>query len=205
MNHGEKRNAAKVGLWISLVLVLSSFVFYYFIPSLDHDLSSFFTYSQNLNGIIFMEGISNIVSPVIIVLVSLLILGWFIFKEEHEDLYLYLSCITIGPLLAPIIKQIFQRIRPSNIFAEGFSFTSGHTVTAMAFFGSMALILWPKYKKLSLVLLIFPILIGISRMYLNAHWMSDVLGGIGFGMALVCGLSLIFYQKKKEEAIISIK
>lgn len=100
-------------------------------------------------------------------------------------------------LAVHVIKEIVQRTRPlGQVFtwAPGYSFPSGHSACSMFVYGF--LIYWvfgqkwpPIYKYLSAAVLgLLIALIGFSRIYLNAHYVSDVLAGyiLGFIGILVC-------------------
>ena len=88
-----------------------------------------------------------------------------------------------------ILKPIFGRIRPVdiNLIEEtSYSFPSGHSLTAMAFYGFIIYLIYKsnlKYKKLLITLLsILILLIGLSRVYLGVHFITDVLGGFTFSI-----------------------
>jgi membrane-associated phospholipid phosphatase len=88
--------------------------------------------------------------------------------------------------LNQVLKFIIQRPRPDGFrlaTATGFSFPSGHSMVAMAFFGLLAWFVW-KFEKdkrernflvVAFALVIF--MIGLSRIYLGVHYASDVIGG----------------------------
>ena len=85
-----------------------------------------------------------------------------------------------------LLKVLLQRDRPESnpdIGAVGYSLPSGHAMGAMIFYGFLAyLIIRSQRSKgvkllLTLLMLTFTVLIGVSRIYLNAHYASDVLAG----------------------------
>ena len=93
-----------------------------------------------------------------------------------------------------IIKNLVRRQRPSAhhlVYADGFSFPSGHSLGSMTLFGCLFIItlLLVKNKKLKIVLntlwVLFPLTIGYTRIYLHVHYPSDVFGGWLEGLAFV--------------------
>ena len=89
-------------------------------------------------------------------------------------------------LLTELLKGTFHRTRPSLPWlttASGYSFPSGHALLSFTLYGFLAYLVvrnsghnrW-KYT-LGAGLLLLPILIGISRIYLGVHYPSDVLAG----------------------------
>ncbi len=114
------------------------------------------------------------------------------------------AAVAVSGIIADIIKVIAGRYRPSELFDNklyGFdffhldraltSFPSGHTATAFAL--AMAIsYLWP---RLSPMLWIAAVAIGISRIAIGAHFPSDVLGGALTG---VLSVSLILYYWKQK-------
>lgn len=97
----------------------------------------------------------------------------------------------VGGILVVTLKQIFQRARPLDqiIAADGFSFPSGHAFAATVFYGMMVVLVWRltdwRWAR-ALAVALGPAIIlavGLSRVYLNVHYLSDVLAGWAIGLA----------------------
>jgi undecaprenyl-diphosphatase len=96
-------------------------------------------------------------------------------------------------LLNKFLKYIFHRPRPhfdDPILAlTSYSFPSGHTMTATVLYGVLAALLVTKIERRSLRVLVVLLasgliaVVGFSRIYLGAHYLSDVLGAIAEGIA----------------------
>jgi len=78
---------------------------------------------------------------------------------------------------------------PQLVIAHGYSFPSGHVFSAMAVYGVLIYLIWSmgKNRALKFIVLLSSIfmvfLIGISRIYLNVHYLTDVLVGYAVGLA----------------------
>ena len=95
------------------------------------------------------------------------------------------------------LKHRFARARPSDWLVRldlGYSFPSGHSTTAIVFYGAWLLVVlrapMDRTLALSLAALLIAWMIGIdwSRIALGAHYASDVLGGTLFGCAWLATL-----------------
>jgi membrane protein DedA with SNARE-associated domain len=101
--------------------------------------------------------------------------------------------IPAGIIMSMLLKVVFHRSRPSfndsmSIF-QGYSFPSGHTMAATLLYGVLvvfaviALKSW-RWRVLAVISAIVTVLlVGFSRMYLGAHYLSDVLGATAAGLA----------------------
>jgi undecaprenyl-diphosphatase len=102
------------------------------------------------------------------------------------------------------IKLLVERTRPllKLINEQGFSFPSGHSTMSMAMALSIYFIFInkiPSYKgrvALLLFAMFWPILIAFTRVYLNVHWLSDVVAGLTLGIFWVT-VVLSFILRRK--------
>lgn len=100
-----------------------------------------------------------------------------------------------------LIKRIYRRQRPAGAALLGehtFSFPSGHAASAAAVFGSLAYVLWREDMlggaTACALSMVPPLLIGTSRVYLDVHYATDVLGGWSVG-SLVAAMSAVVYER----------
>ena len=102
-------------------------------------------------------------------------------------------------LIATMIKNLVDRARPTfnpAAAALGPSFPSGHTTTAAAFWAAAALLLGRRRRRPARALLAgaavgIAVAVASSRVLLDFHWLSDVIGGLALGWAwfLLCGIA----------------
>lgn len=121
-----------------------------------------------------------------------IVIGMFLLlrqRTRRQGAIVMFSLILCSILGEGIIKRLIQRKRPfegiptlETIIKRPmtYSFPSGHTASSFAAAGVLA-VLFPHVK---IVVFIMAILIGISRIYLNVHYPTDVFAGIVLG--LVC-------------------
>lgn len=115
-----------------------------------------------------------------------------IYRREKALLQLWLIAILGSGALIGGLKSIFQRPRPvlENPFAveASYSFPSGHSMSSVVLYGMLAYILILTVPKVAARLLIFATIIvgvgvGMSRMVLGVHYLSDVVAGWSIGLA----------------------
>ncbi|MBP0973335.1 MAG: phosphatase PAP2 family protein [Oscillospiraceae bacterium] len=84
--------------------------------------------------------------------------------------------------------------------ATGYSFPSGHSVTASSTYGSFAVDAWKKIRWISFVCIFMVLLTGFSRNFLGVHTPQDVIVGVTEGTLTAIGLYFVFgYLEKHPE------
>lgn len=98
-----------------------------------------------------------------------------------------------------IFKRIIERPRPPAKDALGtythWSFPSGHATQCMAFFAMLLVLVYfasrPRLRVWAILAAAVVLMVGGSRIYLGAHWFTDVLGGYALGGAWVALLTAV--------------
>lgn len=126
----------------------------------------------------------------------------------RKNIIFVLSTIGITQITTYIMKNIIRRARPEeNILKNGiggFSFPSGHTTIISTY--SAILSYYISNSKMNVLLkatiivllFLFSVFVGLSRMYLGAHYMFDVIFGliIGWGIPLI---TMNVFDKRKRD------
>ena len=125
--------------------------------------------------------------------------GMIIFKKTRRlGILLAIALIVAAVLANLVIKPIVARPRPYEVLPElpmlieppgGFSFPSGHTISAFA----AATALWFWTWKAALPATLLAALIAFSRLYLSCHFVTDVAAGILLGISIAL-LTVLVYQ-----------
>ncbi|MCC9729249.1 phosphatase PAP2 family protein, partial [Streptococcus agalactiae] len=172
------------------------------ISYLDNITSAFFQSIRNPDLTNLMTIISTVVSPLTTSLIALVILGYQYFLNQRIAVWLFMLFFGTNAL-ALLLKDIIARHRPMNqlVFDSGYSFPSGHTIST---FLLMILVLVVARQRLRRVLsqvvfVIFALVILasviFSRLYLENHFLTDILGSLLLGASSYYGLSAIVSLK----------
>lgn len=133
----------------------------------------------------------------------------YYFKKNR---FLSIAIIAVGlfsRLLLFIIKNVFRRERPLQQLTDqvhGFSYPSGHSFSAFAFYGLVIYFIWKTHLHtiwkwlLSVLLFLFACSIALSRVYLHVHYASDVLAG--FCLSIIwLGVSLWILERTQKQRV----
>lgn len=110
----------------------------------------------------------------------------YITRSNKRTARVFAISVITSCILNYILKILFHIPRPTAAPLElltDYSFPSGHAMNNLVLFGGIALFL--KQKTFWIFTVIWLLLIGISRIYLGVHTVTDVLGGYAFGLILL--------------------
>ncbi len=143
---------------------------------INDSLTPYIKIFTNLGGALVLLGISLIIA---------------LFIKDKRISFAIIINLALVALLNLLTKAIFQRERPLIDFwlvnESGYSFPSGHATVSMAFYGFLIYLVYNHFKKkyrwyiISLLAIII-VFVGISRIYLGVHYLSDVLAGFLFSI-----------------------
>lgn len=127
-----------------------------------------------------------------LLLITLLLLIW---RRRWKELGLTIAVGVLTPVAIELLKRAFQRPRPAlwaPPLEDFYSFPSGHALASLVIYGILLYLIGragPRWRPaLWGIYLVLIIAIGFSRLYLGAHWPTDVLGGWAAGALLLFGL-----------------
>ena len=134
--------------------------------------------------------ISDVISPTSLSLATLALAGWWIYKKHWHNVYILIATYPCGLGLGYLLKVAVDRPRPINsLFPQfGMSFPSGHALAAALFF-TLIIYFFIRHikgrytRELFIVAnVLVVVVVCLSRLYLSAHWFSDVVAGTTFGL-----------------------
>ena len=106
-----------------------------------------------------------------------------------------------------VFKWTLHRPRPIDIYhgVSSWGFPSGHTTMSVVIYGFLAVLLLRSFRSgwrwIPFVFALgFSLLIAFSRIYLGAHWLSDVLGGMALGWVWVTLLGAIYFNHTADDS-----
>lgn len=151
---------------------------------------------------ITLLGQKQIILPVVMV-----VFAWLLWLKRWRVAFHALALGILATISIYVIKHLVQSPRPWGILLSGqsYSMPSGHATLAATVYMGLAFIIarsvpkkqrWMVYTPAALVVFI----IGISRLYLGAHWGTDVLGGWLLSAALLI-LIILSYMRQPEKNI----
>ncbi len=137
----------------------------------------------------------------IVLAVTVSVLVYLLWKRRAKEAVHWLAAVAFGLLAGLALKYALRIPRPTPLI-EGlgpYAFPSNHVLRAAVLYGFIAVLVaravqlrwrWLPYATAGLVIL--PV--AASRVYLGAHWFSDVVGALALGLAWVALLGIAYYR-----------
>lgn len=144
--------------------------------------------------------------PVLIWLITIAVVSLLIRRQSRLAVYLIIAGVG-GLILDPSLKALVGRLRPvvdvPITHAPGNSFPSGHALGSFVAYGALLLVflpaMRPRWRKPAIALVaVLVVLIGLTRIALGVHFVSDVLGGWLLGAAWLGVTAYAFRLWRRE-------
>ena len=161
----------------------------------DRSMAEFLhTYASEASGLTdFIRVVSFLGSLEVLALVGVLVAVALLVRSSCLTLAAWLIAVLGGEVLNLLIKDLFARPRPSFerplVVETSYSFPSGQAMESLVVYGMLAYfaVLTLRSQRARAVSVggaaLIVVLIGLSRVYLGAHYVSDVVGGFAAGGA----------------------
>jgi undecaprenyl-diphosphatase len=158
----------------------------------DHGIATWFHAHLTRTLVTVLRAFTDFGSSEWIAVILSVLVMFFVWKRWWPSLVTLIVAVPGGMLLNELVKVLVHRHRPfvDGPFVDwsGYSFASGHTIGATLLYGQLLLFVLPTLKARhwrmvavsSAALLIS--LVGFSRIALGAHFLTDVLAAIVFGI-----------------------
>lgn len=133
-------------------------------------------------------------------LVFLPVLVWLVRRALWWTAGWVVAAVVLVAPLTSLLKEYFGRVRPpfedGGARYESLSFPSGHSSGIAALVAVALVLAWPlmgaRARRWSLAVgVLLVLLVGLTRMWLGVHYLSDVVGGWSFGLAWTLGTALL--------------
>ncbi len=209
MNQNSKKRNIKKWLFVLILLFIVTIISYKIMLQKELKIDKI-AYNvlveklRNPNLTIFMKWTTKLGNPFFIILsVTILTIFFITIGKNKKIACLIPANLTLSFLINCLFKLFFRRERPMGyriIEMTGYSFPSGHAMVSMAFYGLLIYLIYHLVKNKSLKVTLITIniliitLIGISRVYLGVHYLSDVITGYAISI-----LYLMFLTKNLKK------
>ena len=142
-------------------------------------------------------------------LFAIVAIGILFILRKRLSAFLLVLGLAGGVALSEGLKALFERQRPPAAYQAvetlNASFPSGHALLSTVFYLTVAVMMtraFPRQRLKAYVLgvgMVFALLVGVTRVYLGAHWASDVMAGWCVGAAWAMALWLVSYAVERRQ------
>lgn len=157
-------------------------------------------------GDALMIGITELGDTVVAAGVAVVVLLWLVWQRARRTAIYWTGAIGFAAAINSITKLAIHRARPGDLAYAGvseFSFPSGHATVNAVLYGFLAFLITRQVRlawrlPIFIAVAAFAVLMAFSRLYLGAHWFSDVVGSLAFATAwlVVLGLAYVRHHEK---------
>lgn len=176
----------------------------------DHQIVAWFHAHLTQPLVNVMLAFSDPGSPIWIATITLVVGLFCALRRRWYGLFALLLAVPGGMFLDSVIKELVHRHRPYSespfVDLSDYSFPSGHAMAATLLYGLLALFalivlrkrLWRGLAVLGAALVIM--LVGLSRIALGAHYLTDVLAAIASGWIWLCYIVVNIIRRRRSRS-----
>ena len=153
-----------------------------------------------------MKAMSTVGSAPVYLTVFALVVAWLLYRRHPRPAAFAVVTVAGSAVLNAVVKRAVQRTRPAVAdpltTATGLSFPSGHAQSAVVTYATLLLLFWSAmrtgWRRVAVTVAAVMVLgIGLSRVALSVHYVSDVLAGYVLGMAWVVATTALFNSPRR--------
>jgi len=144
-------------------------------------------------------------APVVLAIAVVVVAG-FLMMQKWDLALAWMAVVGGAQITTTVTKLLVDRPRPLDalVHESTAAYPSGHaTVSGAAIAVGLAVLLgfvWPRRHNLFLwVGITYAVLMAVSRTYLRVHWLTDVIGGLALGTAIVLVVVALIQQTRSNE------
>jgi undecaprenyl-diphosphatase len=114
-------------------------------------------------------------------------------------------------VLTHLLKGWVDRVRPVEVShvieVSGFSYPSGHSFSAAAFYTTLAVVVGSRTQShrlrvlLGAIAILVIVLVALSRQYMGVHYPSDTIAGVGLGVAWALFIAVLFAHWRHSRTV----
>lgn len=168
------------------------------VSNMDVSIASLMRESRNAPADEIMTIITMMGDTLVMTALAVAILVWLVWHKAYRAAWAAGIAIVAAKCFELAVKYGIQRARPMELSYSGasaFSFPSGHATMAAVIFGILAVLVSHSMGRWGRALVyatcaVLVVAIAYSRVYLGAHWFSDVLAGLLFGVVMMAAFGV---------------
>jgi undecaprenyl-diphosphatase len=200
----NKKAVASIALLVGFILFT---IFKAGFQSIDVTVNLWAATIHTDTATLIAKGLHYAFDTIITLVITIVIAGFLLIKGRKIQSLLLIAAVGGNALFVAAIKTIMQVVRPENQLLQdaSFAYPSGHCASTIVFVGLLTFYVWLKCGSSQRIkitsLAIFGLIVAFvsfDRIYLNMHWLSDVIGGCLLGTFWL-SFCIIFYEHLKRD------
>lgn len=145
---------------------------------------------------LFAKALNLVGSGIVTVPLRIVVAIYLLIRRRRRALATWIVTWITAEVALTAAKAWFMRTRPPGplVLTTGFSFPSGHAVATASIAVALVLVTMsagPRRRKWEFVAVGAAFVMALSRVYLDAHWFSDVVAGVLLGTGVALGAAAL--------------